>query len=160
MGEDEEGFDEHSPDDFTPERFEALAGLNEEALDPLAGFQFDPLAGLNEEALDPLAGFDSKTFESHISSEVSQQAATINGESTLSSEIQSFLTQAQGQLAYQRTYEALTAVGEHIDDKYLLFVAGSIITTLPRFLPTEPAIAAAVIGNSLAIYHYVLDRQD
>jgi len=143
-----------------PAIFDSLAEIDPATFDPLAGLDstaFDPLAEIETDLLEPLAGVDTGTFES---SNAPQQTVTTSGESALSSEIQSFLNQAQAQLAYQRTREALAVVEKRIDDKILLFLAVSIINSLPRFLPTRQAVAAAAIGTALALYHYVLDRQD
>ncbi|WP_336364337.1 hypothetical protein [Halalkalicoccus salilacus] len=161
-----------------PKVFQLMANLDLQAFDPLGGLNpkvFQPTASLDMSALALSAGELENIGTRHYlfqGSEISGTSAdfespttqpsqeNIEETSSLSSEIQSFLHQAQAEIAYQRTYSALKIAGERINDKHLFFITSTLLTSLPRFLPLEPAIAAAVVGNLLAIHHYMSEQEE
>lgn len=55
-------------------------------------------------------------------------------------------------------YDALRIVGGRINKRHLLFITGSLMTSLPRFLSLEPAIGAMLLGNTIAIYQYLKEE--
>lgn len=164
--------------DIDPKVFQPMASLDLQAFDPLGGLDprvFQSTASLDMSALTLSVGKFENIGTRHYRFQESRISGTnagfeppttyppqenIEETSSLSSEIQSFLHQAQAEIAYQRTYSALKIAGERINDKHLFFVTSTLLTSLPRFLPLEPAIAAAVVGNLLAIHHYMSEQEE
>ena len=99
----------------------------------------------------------TRTSSSASSSEISNLSQSTQ-ENSLVSDIHQFELQVRAQISYKRTQEYLQIVGAN--DKVLLFLSSNLFLTLPRFLALKPAIAAALIGNILAIKHYLCERNN
>ena len=80
-------------------------------------------------------------------------------EGSLVSDIESYISQVRAQIAYQRTYDALTAYGEHIDNRTLVFIVAQLLNTLPVVIAGPPGLAMSIFGSALATLHYIQAKQ-
>lgn len=103
------------------------------------------------------SSFSTKTSAVNSSSAFTETTEAANPTETpeIASEIDSFVTKARFQFAYERTFESLEAYGDKISISILSFVGAELLRSSSLFVTGQPKVAASLIGSALAIHAFV-----